>query len=267
MSSEQKSHTRCERGRQLTFSVFVTFASVLLGTTAAARSAPSPVTAPFGQDALVEAQIKNQESQAKYYQTLAASKSDSLSPILPGLLGVLGVVIGAAMSFLGLKHQAKNQERLELGRWQRDAERQDLDRQQARSDQHRLEVRQAVADLAKRLAFAAQSLSWITWVARDDPEHFSRDLVEKHDHRINSLFADMVAAQVLLAALDPTYFHKTIPLARAVYDLDSRIATATVKPDLEKLAELKGEASRFADDLTETLLGLLAEVAPTTPPA
>jgi hypothetical protein len=225
----------------------------------ASRPPAAPLTA---QERLVEARIQNQEAQALHYRTLAAARPSNLSPTIPGLLGFLGVVVGAVISFLGLRLQARNQERLEGERWRRSADDEHRKRQQARADQYRLETRLAAADLAKKIAAAAQSMTWVTWIARHDAEHFSHVLVKEHDERMVGLYGELVAAQVLLAALEPPLFHRMRPLVKTVYDLDARIALEAKTSDIANLGTLWLETYRFEQTLPEAVLGLFAEAPP-----
>jgi hypothetical protein len=237
---------------------------LILGAVPAAAPPPHPPSL-SAQDQLIDAQILNQESQARYYRSLAGQ---GLIPAIPGLLGFFGVIIGAAMSFLALSRQAKNQERLDFNRWKREADQRAIERQKARADQRSLDTRLAAADLAKQIAKAAHSMTRLTWVARNDPEHFSRGLVDEHDLRMDALYSEIAAALVVLAALSPALFRHMQPLAESVYKLDGKIARQCILPSLPSLGDLWLEGRQFEHDLPETVLGLfLAEAPATEPPA
>jgi hypothetical protein len=253
--------------RMIALRVWLLSSMLMLGIWLPAAAASPPLSlSPSAQDRrLIDAQILNQESQAKYYRSLTGQ---GLVLAVPGLLGVFGVIIGAAMSFLALSRQAKNQERLDFNRWKREADQLAIERQKARADQRRLDIRLAAADLAKQMAKAAHSMTSLTWIARNDPGHFARGLVEKYDRRLDSLYSEMAAALVVLAALSPEFFRHMQPLAESVYKLDGEIARQCILPSLPSLGDLWLEARQFEHDLPDTVLGLfLAEAPATEPPA
>ncbi len=233
---------------------------ILCGGLAASAVPAAPPPNLSDQERLIEAEVRNHDAQAGYYRSLGG-RSHDLSPILPGVLGFLGVIVGAAMSFFGLSRQAKSQERMERNRWQRDAELQALERDQARADRHGQEVRLAAADFAKLMAKAAHSMAWVTWVARNAADHFSSRLVEEHNRRMDSLYSEMMATQILLATLSPKLYRQMWPLAETVRHLDGEIARQSLPLSLPDLGRTWLEVHRLERELPETVLGLLRQDA------
>jgi hypothetical protein len=216
------------------------------GTAAGAQSTAlgSPPQTPSAQERLTEAQTRNQEAQARYYEGM----SESWNSLFPAVPGMVGVIIGAAMSFLGLRHQAKNQEKLE-----------DLKLRRAHADERRREIQLAAADLSKRIAMAAHSMTWVTWIAKHDPEHFSPDLVDQHDRRMDALYSELVSAQVVVAALSSDLYQKTLSLVKSVYWLDAKIAEHAIHlpGNVRSLGDLWSQAKQFEDEVPKAFLGLL----------
>lgn len=120
------------------------------------------------EQALLKAQIRNQEAQAEYYRRLATPWQG----FVPVFSGVAGTLLGALVAFLTLKAQARSQAALEdtrweharadensrweraradeTARWSRTREDEEAKRRVSREDERRKELRLAVADFAKK---------------------------------------------------------------------------------------------------------------------
>jgi hypothetical protein len=197
-----------------------TLLQILLLGAAIAQSTTTPANERNDLDrGLIEAQIRNQDAQAYSYRRV----SNPLTPFITASVGTVGTLLGAGLAYLGLQGQAKKQAELEDTRWGRaQADEEARRKAEEKRDEHK-EARLATADLAKKVAVAAHYITWILWVARYDPERFTRALVDEHDRRMIVAYADIVAAQVLSAALDEGIYAKSISLIQKVYDLDGEL--------------------------------------------
>jgi hypothetical protein len=204
---------------------------------------------------LIEAQIRNQEAQADYYQRI----TKPAHVLTTSSLGLIGSLLGALVAFLTLHLQAKSQAQLEQAKWARSRGDEEVKRVEAREDDARKEIRLAAADLSKKIAVAAHSMTWVLWIARHDSDNFSRKLLDEHDLRMNNLYAEIVAAQVVVAALDERIYRRTQPLISQIYELDGVIAKlATRLPDsLASLGVLWERSRKFEEDLPGAFLGML----------
>jgi len=90
----------------------------------------------------------------------------------------------------------------------------------------RRSVRQAVAEVAKFVAAATHSISWVTWPAKYAPKTFSLAHLDKYDLEIHSRLGDIVGARVVLAALSPAMHARLSPLIDELYDLDVQMGDA-----------------------------------------
>ena len=182
-----------------------------------------------------EAQVINEEAQANYYDKQAENSGSFWIAYSAPITTVIGVLIAVLTISLQSRNAGKLEEQKreraredekdkweqtrkdelekwnrtredELEKWNRLREDEKEKRYQTRKDEISRETRQAAADLIKKIAIAAHSMTWVLWVAGNDLEHFSRRLVKEHDERMNASYADLVAAQVGLAPLNKTLY-------------------------------------------------------------
>jgi hypothetical protein len=97
---------------------------------------------------------------------------------------------------------------------------------------------------------AANSMSWMLWIARHDKKRFKAEHVDEHDQYMKSLYSDIVAAQVSLAAVDQELYSESIQLVYKLYSLDGEIALcATRLPEsIDELGNLWARSRVFEDE-------------------
>jgi hypothetical protein len=183
---------------------------------------------------------------------------------------LFGAVIGAALSFFGLRHQARQQADLEARRWDWQRQQEEDRRVEERKEERRRDAKLALAELAKRLAMSAHSMAWVTWIARHDPEHFPPQLIKDHDRRMYSLYAQLTAAQVQLGAFDREFFFKSLALVEKVKMLDAEIALLArdLSRNLGPLGDVWSKITRLETEISEGFLGALEKESlplPTAP--
>lgn len=244
-----------------------------------------------------EAQVLNQEAQANYYNNQASNTSSFLIAYSAPITALVGVLVAVLTLSLQSRNAAKLEEKKwertridDLEKWKRlqddekakreQARNDDLDkwdrtrqdeldkwnrlredekerRQQIRKDELSKETRQAAADLIRKIAVAAHSMTWVLWVAKFDPNHFSRQLVYEHDDIMKTLYADIAAAQVVLASLDGELYNKTKEIVNDIYEFDGKLALrAKFIEDKEKISN----SSNFNEKVRE-LGDLWAKIA------
>ena len=211
-----------------------------------------------------EAQIKNQEAQANYYNKQAENAGSLLiaySAPITTIVGILIAVITVSLSSRNARkletekaertrdderqkwERARNEDKEkweqtrkdelekwdrtrkdELEKWNRLREDEKEKRHQARKDEVSREARLAAADLMKKVAVAAHSMTWASWVARNDVEHFTVKLIREHDKIMKSLYSELVAAQVVLASFNKPLYQKTRGMVDSIYYYDEQFA-------------------------------------------
>jgi len=78
--------------------------------------------------------------------------------------------------------------------------------------------------LIKNVAVAAQSMTWVLYIAKNDTKNFTYKWVESHDKRMKTLYSELAAAQAVLASFDKTLYEKTKILVSRVYSFDAQLA-------------------------------------------
>lgn len=227
-----------------------------------------PLSTATTEQQLIDAQIRNQEAQAEYYRR----QSNPASSMLSAMSGVLGTLLGALIAFLGLRFQASHQSVLEDRRWQRARDdehakweraqgEEEAKRRQTQEDERKKETRLAAADLSKKIAIAAHSMTWVLWIAKHDPKHLTRDIIDEHDQKMNVLYSDLVAAQVVVAALDQSLYEKTLPLVNLTYEYDGLISLfardLNNAENVRELGDLWSRVYQFSKKVPDKFLGML----------
>lgn len=107
-------------------------------------------------------------------------------------------------------------------------------------------------------------MTWLLWAAKHDVAGFSKTQVDEHDQRMNTLYSEIAAAQVVIAALDANTYNRTVPLTAELYTHDGAIAKLALHlPDSrEALGLLWEDASNFETKVARGFIGLLEEEAP-----
>ncbi len=199
------------------------------------------------QNALLNAQVRQLDAQAAYYRT----QSDAWHIVISALSSALGALLGALIAFLSLRAQAKFQARREDERLEQAKieEREKWERDQATARAR--EVRSATAELAKIIAMAANSMTWMLWIARHDKKRFLPKYIDEHDQYIKSLYSNIVAAQVALAAVDQQIYSESLQLVYKLYNIDAEIALcATRLPEsIDELGNLWERSRIFEDEI------------------
>lgn len=172
----------------------------------------------------------------------------------------IGPLIGALIAFLGLQAQARFQARREDERWER-ARREDREKwERERTANKEREARTAAAELAKRIAMAANSMTWMLWIARHDSTRFVSQHVVDHDNYMKGLYSELVSAQVSLAAVDHELYAESLPLMQALYDLDAQIALRAIclPSSVEELGAIWILAKKFEESVPDVFSRVLS---------
>lgn len=187
------------------------------------------------QDKLNEAQIKNQEAQSNYYNKQAENSGSLLIAYSAPITTIVGILIAV----LTISLQNRNTRRLEeikwdktrkdeMEKWNRTKDDELEKWKRIKNDEANIEsmreVRLAAADLIKKVAIAAQSMTWVLWIAQNDTNNFSPDFISEHDEKMKHIYAELAASQAFLASLDKDLYIKTKPLVTDIYSLDHKLA-------------------------------------------
>ena len=225
---------------------------------------PLPTASPSltREQRLIEAQINNQEAQVEYYK----KQSSGESALATGLNSFMGTLIGAGLALLGVWWTGKRQAELENVRWVRARKDEEDKRRQTREDELRRDIRLAAAELSRKIAAGAQAISWLVWKARFDLENLTGRDKSAYDREIKSLLADLVGAEVVVAALDKDVFARMKPLINELYLLDHQVAFAIRHfqdsgekrtDSIKQLNDLYEPASDFFNKISGTVLNSL----------
>lgn len=128
--------------------------------------------------------------------------------------------------------------------------------------EYRKETRLAVAELTKHIAAAALSMSWLTWKAKFQSQHFTLEDVEQYDAKIHQVYLELTGAYAVVAALNRAAYQKISKIVDEVYELDGNIATATTafRDKLEDATEKIAAYSKDAGALETSINGRVAEI-------
>jgi len=127
-----------------------------------------------------------------------------------------GVLIGAVAGILGGYLSGWQHARLEYQKWQR-----------TREDDTVKEISLAIAELMKKMATAAQYISWFTWEADYRPDRITKDTVDNYDLEMRGLFPEIDSALIVVSALSGKAYERLSPLVKKIYDLDLEVSRDT----------------------------------------
>lgn len=210
----------------------------------------------------IDAQIQNQEAQAKYYSNQAKKSNLNLDILLP----VFGALIVAGISFLGILKQLRETQKTDREKWDKAqlAETARLDRVQKEDNQRN--IRLAGADLMGKTAIAAHNMTWVLWIAKNDPDGFTYNLIKEHDEKMNKLYPKIVDAQVVLAAHNKKLYYKTRDIIKEMYHYDGELGRLAV--DLrngdKKAIKLLGDMWRTVNDFSLEIPDKFANILEST---
>lgn len=126
-------------------------------------------------------------------------------------------------------------------------------------------IRLAVADLSRKIASGIHSISWLTWSAKYNPQHFSLINLDEYDKEMHILLGDLVAAHVVLGALD-SYKQKALTvIVDKFYELDANIGLAKARylaspqDGIQLLSNLHGAPTSLAKELFSIVSGLFKQ--------
>ena len=137
-----------------------------------------------------------------------------------------------------------------------------LKSQLAAKDEAARNLRQAVAEMTKRIAAGIHSMCWLCWVAKYSPEECDEVRLESYDREMHLILSDLVGTRVVVAALDDSIHTSLSPLAGKLYELDVTIGKAKAlyansrEKGIKALAELHDETLRFDKELLKAVTTL-----------
>jgi hypothetical protein len=117
----------------------------------------------------------------------------------PGSAAVIGASVGAITALISSFLTGWRQSQIEREKWLR-----------SREDTLRNETRSALSDLAKTLASYSHSIMWSTHKALNARTFTEKDL-ENFEMELHKGIADMVSAQLHIAALDKALYERVTP--------------------------------------------------------
>jgi hypothetical protein len=164
-------------------------------------------------DSNLKAQTQNQLSQALYYSN---SKSNiDLVPIISVLIA--GLISFGSASYLSIR-ALKNEREKTLA---------------IQEKEFSTAKKLAASALVSKTAQGIHYVTWVLWIARFTPELFNESLLKDHDKKMDTLYSEIVAAQVVLAAYDKKLYKRTKVIVDKLYGLDGimgGIAAGLYKP-------------------------------------
>jgi hypothetical protein len=190
-------------------------------------------------DSNIRAQTMNQLSQANYYSKLEAKNDNTWLSILSVLIaGLISFGSAAYLSVKALQNEKKKS--LEI-----------------QEKEFSTAKQLAASTLISKTAQGIHNVTWVLWIARFTPELFTDSIVKDHDKLMYILYAEIVAAQVVLAAYDKELFIQTKVIVDELYGLDGElggIAGGLYKPSeraqsITQLGVMWSKAHRYLRDL------------------
>jgi hypothetical protein len=131
-----------------------------------------------------------------------------------GLAAVIGASVGAIIALISSFLTGWRQSHLEKEKWLR-----------SREDTFRNETRSALADLAKALACYAHTIRWSIHKALN-AGNFTNNHLENFEIELHKGIADMVSAQLHIAALDKALYDRVTPRISELIKLGSNTLAA-----------------------------------------
>lgn len=125
------------------------------------------------------------------------------------------------------------------------------------------ELRLAVAEFTKNLALGNHAMSWLTWKAKNTPDLLTEGDIANYEETINSMFNNLVASRIIVAALNKRIHAHMASLVQQMYALDEKIATAgalfrhSPKESKENLAGYYTAVAEFEIELLDTVTELI----------
>jgi hypothetical protein len=153
----------------------------------------------------ITAQIKNQLSQAEYYN----KQSQSINSQWLTLFGALG---GSIIGLFGALMIAKANKK---------GENQKFEKQLQEDKTKNLKI--AASDLMKKTAEGFHSVTWVLWIAKNTPKDCTSKIIEDHDKRMNKIYSEIAGAQVVLSAYSKNIYRDTESIIRHLYHCDGEL--------------------------------------------
>jgi hypothetical protein len=165
---------------------------------------------------------------------------------------LLGTAIGALTGLAGGFLAGRQQSKLEHQKWL-----------QTQDDEYKKEVRLAVAELTKKLATGAHTISWYTSKAKIGPSIVTENDLLAFDNAMYALYPDIVSSRIVVAALNKEIHTKMTSLVKKLYSLDGQAIKAVVtfrnsqQDGIKELANCYDEAIRFENELIEQVTEII----------
>ena len=90
------------------------------------------------------------------------------------------------------------------------------------------ERRTAIADFAKKISVGYQAMEWLTWKAKHSPKIFSKLDIDAYNDDMKSSFPQIVAARVVVSAVDIDRVDVMNAIAERLYKVDGELARLCV---------------------------------------
>jgi outer membrane murein-binding lipoprotein Lpp len=161
-------------------------------------------------NAKINAETRNQEAQANYYEKQPKSTNNQW-------VSVLGVLVAGLIAFLSafiLANKTAQNERV------KNISMQELE--------YIRNTKIAAADCIKKVAEGFHNLTWILWIAKHTPQRFEAKHIEIHDKKMNTLYSEIVSAQVLLSGYSKQLFLDTEGIIRNLYNYDGMVGRIAI---------------------------------------
>ena len=176
---------------------------------------------------------------------------------------LIAAIVAASAALTNAVFTARRQSRLEQEKWSRARDDEKARWEQGRQDRADEALRLALADVARQIAVAAQAISWLTWKAAHEPSQLTAADVAAYNEDIKAVMPNIVAAHLLVVALDRSTDGIIKPIVRDLYRLDQTVALAAAKiaisPQecLAQLRELFQQSDSFLVELHDQFSSML----------
>ena len=160
------------------------------------------------------------------------------------IAGLIGAVIGACVvilnSFISNRHQLN------------------LEKEKSRLTQQAelsKELRDQIANVAQAMLLAQHSMEWVCWYAKEGSNVIDNSIISNYHREIHDCFPKLLGYLTVVASLDKNAYEKLASLAEKIYEIDSKIAKASVanKNEPEALSASLAECYPAATALYRTL--------------
>ena len=130
--------------------------------------------------------------------------------------------------------------------------------QLTKHDETERTIRQAVADLVKKIAAGSHIICWLCWYAKNAPQRITDENINMYEKEMREVQTELVGLRVVLAALDKEIHATLTPFIARLYQMDVELSNAMIlyytskEKGLVAMALVHQQSLNFDDELLQT---------------